>query len=139
MDPITTAIIAALGAGVTAGTTDAAKEAVVNAYNGLKKLIQNKFGKEGDLADAVDRLEQKSDSKARQGVVQEEVCTAKADKDPDLLKAAQELLEQLKSIPGGEQHIQTAQGSFIAQADRNSKATVSVNQPKESGKNSTNT
>jgi hypothetical protein len=57
------------------------------------------------------------------------VVASKADQDPELRQAAQALLEQIKKQPGGEQHIQQAIGSFIAQADRSSTATVNVNHP----------
>jgi hypothetical protein len=46
-------------------------------------------------------------------------------------QAARELLEHVKAQPDGEQHIQNAIGSYIAQADRGGIAKVRVNQPKE--------
>ena len=131
MDPITTAIVAALAAGVASGATEVGKKVVVDAYDTLKTAIKNKFGGDSDLVDAVDKLEKKPDSGGRKEVLQEEVAAAKADQDPEILKAAQDLIDQIKDQPGGEQHIQIAIGSYIAQADRGGTATVSVNQPKE--------
>jgi hypothetical protein len=131
MDPITTAIVAALAAGVAGGATEVGKKVVVDAYVTLKTALKNKFGGDGDLVDAVDKLEKKPDSGGRKEVLQEEVAAAKADQDPEILKAAQDLIDQIKAQPGGEQHIQTAIGNYIAQADRGGTATVSVNQPKE--------
>jgi hypothetical protein len=91
MEPITTAIIAALAAGVTAGATQVSKSALVDAYNGVKTLIQNKFGKQSKLAKAVDELEENPESKGRQLTLQEEVHVAGAGQDPEVLQAAKVL------------------------------------------------
>jgi len=127
MDPVTTAIAAALAAG--AGKV--AEKAIVDAYDGLKAILKRKFGEQGDLAEAIKELEAKPESDGRKTTLREEVVNAKADQDPDVLKAALALLDQIKAHPGGEQHIQTAIGSYIAQADRSGTASVKVNQPKE--------
>jgi hypothetical protein len=127
MDPVTTAIVAALAAG--AGKV--AEKAIVDAYDGLKAILKRKFREQGDLAEAIKELEAKPESDGRKTTLREEVVNAKADQDPDVLKAALALLDQIKAHPGGEQHIQTAIGSYIAQADRSGTASVKVNQPKE--------
>ena len=125
MDPITAAIIAGLAVGATKVSTGM----VTDAYEALKDAIRRKFGGESDVARAVDGLEAKPESVGKRTVLQEEVAAAKVDQDPDILKAAQALLDQIKAQPGGEQHIQQAIGSYIAQADRGGNATVKVNQP----------
>ncbi len=51
------------------------------------------------------------------------------DKAAALLDYPRGLLEQIKAQPGGEQHIQNAIGSYIAQADHGGTATVTVNHP----------
>jgi hypothetical protein len=131
MDPFSAAIIAALTAGVLSGFTDTSKKLITDAYAGLKSLLIKKFGDQSSLVQSVTNLEAKPESPHRQGVLQEEVQAAKADQDPDLLQAAHALLEQIKAQPGGEQHIQNAIGSYIAQADHGSTATVNVNRPPE--------
>ena len=131
MDPITTAIVAALAAGVTGGATKATQQAIVAAYAALKSLLKRKFGDQSELVKSVEGLEAKPDSTARKDLLKEEVVAAKADQDSDVLKAAQDLLDKISTQPGGEQHIQQATGSYIAQADRHSTASVNVNQPKE--------
>jgi hypothetical protein len=55
--------------------------------------------------EAVEEVEQKPDSKARQAVLQEEVEDAKAAQDPELVKIAETLLERLKELPGGQINI----------------------------------
>ena len=70
MDPITTAIIAALA--------NLSKDVIKDGYNALKAALKKKFGSESDLVDAVEGLEKKPDSKARQAMLQEEVAVVKA-------------------------------------------------------------
>lgn len=132
MDPVTAALLAAIAAGVTKGLTQVSQQSIVDAYHRLKELLSNKFGPQSDVVKSVENLEVKPDSKGRKEILQEEVVDSKAAQDPELRQAAQDLLEQIKKQPGGEQHIQQAIGSFIAQADRSSSATVNVNQPKDS-------
>jgi hypothetical protein len=93
MDPISLAISAALA--------NLSQEVIKDAYNALKAALQSKFGVDSEIVEAVDKLEEKPDSKARQAVLQEEVSSAKADQDPELLKMAKTLGAQLKEISGG--------------------------------------
>jgi len=129
MDPITMAIVAAVTAGVTSGATEVGKQAIVDAYHALKGLLQQKFGGESKVVKAVEEVEGTPDSKGRQQTLQEELAKAHADQYSELVQAAQTLLDQIKAQPGGEQHIQNAIGSYIAQADRASTASVNVNRP----------
>ncbi|HEY6284888.1 MAG TPA: hypothetical protein VIX20_04445 [Ktedonobacteraceae bacterium] len=132
MDPITAALLAAIAAGVTKGLTQVGQQSIVDGYHRLKELLLSKFGPQSEVVKSVENLEAKPDSKGRKEILQEEVVDSKAEQDPELRQAAQDLLEQIKKQPGGEQHIQQAIGSFVAQADRSSTATVNVNQPKDS-------
>lgn len=127
MDPITAAIVAAIATGATAGITEIGKKAITGAYDALKTALEKKFGPQSDLVEAVDKLEQKPDSTGRKQTLQEEIAAAKADHDPEILAAAQALLDQIKAQPGGERHIQQVIGSsYVAQADRGATATVRV-------------
>jgi hypothetical protein len=126
MDPVTTAIIAAIAAGIT----KVGEQAISDSYDALKKLLKEKFGKKSQVVKAVKQLEEKPVSDGRKTMLQEEIVDAKADKDKEILKAAQELLDLLKSQPGGGQFIQKATGNYIAQAGPGATATVNVNKPK---------
>jgi hypothetical protein len=95
MDPISI-IALALVAGAAASAKDVAAQAVKDGYAGLKALIVRKFGSKGDVQNAVEQMEKKPDSEARQGMVKEELQTAGADKDEEVLKLAQALIELLK-------------------------------------------
>jgi hypothetical protein len=128
MDPITTAIVAALTTAVAKGTGAVGERVLPDAYTALKAALRRKFGEQSDVAKAVDGVEARPDSAGRKQTLAEEMAAAKADQDPDLLKAAQALLEQVEAQPGGERHIQEAIGSYIAQADRASTASVNVGQ-----------
>jgi hypothetical protein len=132
MEPITlTAIVAALSAGVATGGGKVVENAMVDAYQRLKAVLKRKFGDDSVVVEAVDKLEQKPDSEGRKGVLQEEAAAVGVDQDPDVRKAAQELLDCIGAQPGGEHHIQAAVGSYIAQADHGSTAEVKVNQSRE--------
>ena len=104
MDPITTAILAALVAGVTAGVTDVGKKAIVDAYEGVKAIIKRKFGAQSELAEAITSLESKPDSEGRQARLQAEVTAAEVDKDADILAAVEALAEKLEAH--GDERIQ---------------------------------
>jgi hypothetical protein len=94
MDPITTAIIAALG--------KLAEPAVKDAYSGLKNLIFSKY-KEAhpSLPHTVSELEKRPDSNGYRQVLAEEVAHARAAEDPELASAAQSLLQL--ALPKGPQ------------------------------------
>ncbi len=127
MDPITAALVAAVSAGAVSGLTEASKTVITDAYSKLKALLARKFGGKSDLVHAVEQVEAKPDSAGRQATLQEEVAAVKAEHDPEVLQAAQALLQvlQAEAAEGG-QHIQTATGSYIAQADRGSSASVNI-------------
>lgn len=131
MDPITMAIVAAITAGVAGGITDVGKQAIIDAYQGLKTLLKQKFGADSKVVKAVDEVEGTPDSKGRREVLQEEVSKAHVDQDADVLQAAQALLKQIQVQPGGGQHIQQVIGNYNAVADRGSSASVNVNHPRE--------
>ncbi len=95
MDPISI-IALALVAGAAASAKDVAAQVVKDGYAGLKALIVRKFGSKGEVQNAVQQMEKKPESEARQGMVKEELQTAGADKDEEVLKLAQALIELLK-------------------------------------------
>ena len=85
MDPVTTAIVAAVG---KVGET-----AVGDAYRYLKKLIVAKCGRGSDIETAMEDLEKKPQSKGRQTTLQEEVEDAALRDESAILEAAQALLD----------------------------------------------
>ena len=131
MDPITAALVAALAAGVLSGTTEVGKNLLVDAYNSLKTRLKQKFGEQSRVVKSVAFLEESPDSEASKGLVHEAVVGAKADQDPELHQAAQDVLAQVRAQPGGVQYIQNVTGDYNASAQGGGSATVNVNTPKE--------
>ena len=129
MDPITTAIVAAISSGAISGATKVGEQVISDAYGKLKELLGKKFGAKSQVVKAVKELEANPKSTARKEVVKEEVAAVKADKDLDLLKAAQALLKVIKARPGGEQIVQMAMGDQNIQIAGDSN-TVNVGAPK---------
>jgi hypothetical protein len=129
LDPITTAIIAALTAGVVTSAGKLGESILVDAYDGLKSLIKQKFGEDSNMSKAIKDLEQKPESSGRRETLKEEIKDVKADEDPEIIQAARNLLDNLGAQPDGEQHIQNAIGSNIAQADRGGTANVNIGNP----------
>jgi len=115
MDPITTAILAAIGAGTAAGLTDATKKGIVDAYETLKSVIKRKSGVDSDLARAIEALEQKPQSKGRKTVLEEAVNDVKANEDIEITKSAHELLKQLEN----DREAKIALGHHIIQGNEN--------------------
>jgi hypothetical protein len=129
MDPITTAILAAIAAGAVSGITKVGEQVLIDAYGKLKEMLKNKFGPQSKVVNAVVELEANPKSEARKEVVQEEVAASKADQDDELLQAAQALIKSIKALPGGTQIIQTATGDQNIQIAGDGNI-VNVNKPK---------
>jgi hypothetical protein len=105
MDPITTAIVAAISAGVTSSMTAVGKEAILDAYKGIKSAIKSKFGKDNNISKTITDLEADPKSKGYQLLLAEHIATAKANQVPDILKITQKLTEALQSTETGRKAI----------------------------------
>lgn len=106
MEPVITTIAAAVALGAAAGLKDTASKAVVDAYAGLKTLIQDRYKKNEDVTDAVDYLVKKPEAEGRQQELAKALDSARADKDAEVVKAAEELLAAVKKQPDGEKTVQ---------------------------------
>lgn len=92
MDPITLAIVAALG--------KLGENVIKDAYDALKAAIAHKCGVDGDLTKAVEGLEKKPTSAGRKETLKEEVAAAEADQDREIVRLAQNLLDKLGELEG---------------------------------------
>ena len=90
MEPISL-IIAAL----VAGAAKAAGDVAPDAYNGLKALIKRKFAGEPKAEMFLEEYE--TDPETYEAPLKKKLAEAGADKDEEIIKAAQELLKQLKT------------------------------------------
>ncbi len=131
MDPITTAIVAALTIGATSGITDTAKTMISDAYQGLKGVLHKKFGRDSSLVKSVEVLEAKPEAVGRQQTLDEEIIDAHANQDQDILQAAQQLLNLVQTQQGGERHILHVIGNYNAVVQGSGDATVNVNTPNQ--------
>ena len=93
MDPITTAIVAAL----PALARDMVSSAVKDAYAGLKSLIAKKFGARSAVAKSVEDLEAHPKSQGRAKVLSEEVDKTDASSDAEILAAVNKLVGALSN------------------------------------------
>lgn len=96
MDPITIAIVAALG--------KLSEQAIQDAYNALKLVIVKKFGADGRLFRSVKELEEDPNSEAGKMMIKEQVTKANALHDHDVLKALEALQTMLEKSPGTPVH-----------------------------------
>lgn len=94
MDPITLAILTALG--------NLSERVINDSYEALKTLLTRKYGPTSDLAKAIATVEQKPDSPARKDMLKEEIATAQANQDPEIVSAAEALLARIKDLPAGQ-------------------------------------
>lgn len=98
MDLIISAILSGLG--------KLGESIIKDSYEALKAMIKRKFGKDGKLTDAVEKLEENPTSAGRKLTLKEELEASKAYEDEEILQAAKALLEMIKALPGGQQIIQ---------------------------------
>jgi len=115
MDPVTL-IVAALTAGAVAAAKDVTTQAIKDAYTGLKSLILEKFSQKPAVTVAVQRLEEKPESKIRQDGAKEDLQDAGAGQDKEIAAQANALLDLLKQAGqlGGGAHSAIVTGSGAA-------------------------
>lgn len=99
MEPVITTIAAAVALGAAEGLKSIVPQAVSDAYAGLKKLIQNRYGSNADVTDAVALVSQKPEAAPRRQMLEQALKDAGADKDQELHQLAQQLLAALKEQP----------------------------------------
>lgn len=96
LDPITTAIIAALSAEAASGLTETSKNAITDAYSRLKAILVEKFGAKSEVVQAVSQLETKPESSGRKETLQEEMAAVKADQDDEVVAETEILLKLIR-------------------------------------------
>ena len=120
MDPVTM-IVSAVVAGVVAASKDVAGQAVKDAYAALKSLITRKLGAQADVENALEQVEKKPESKARQAVLKEELETAGSGQDTEIVSQAQvlfDLLKEIGQVPGPSYRAEIHGGGAIAQGEQ---------------------
>jgi hypothetical protein len=107
MDPVSL-IIAALATGAVAAAKDTASQVVKDTYQGLKVLIQRKFAGKPDAESTLAKYENKPE--VYREPLRDELNQATADKDEELIKAAQKLMALLdpKQAAKGKYNVQVS-------------------------------
>jgi hypothetical protein len=136
MDPITTAIVAAL----PALATDMVSGAVKDTYAGLKSLIMRKFGASSAVAKSVDDLEADPKSEGRAIVLSEQVKKVNAPSDAEVMAAVNKLVEALandKAAGNSSVHIHATMTGGVAGivgAQNASIGSMDIGSPTSNGK-----
>jgi hypothetical protein len=98
MDPITTAVVAAL----PALASDVVKSSVRDAYDALKAVVRRRWGETSPVARAVDALEGDPKCGDHARSLEEKITATKATEDPGVMKALAKLAASLaKADIGG--------------------------------------
>ena len=119
MDPITVILTA-----LVTGAAKVAGDAIPDAYQGLKALIQKKFAGKPDAEMALAKHEEKP--KVWEEPLKEALVESGVDQDQEILKAAQALLDKTKEQPDGQQIItQTISNVKYAATSASGNASIS--------------
>lgn len=114
MEPVSI-IMAALAAGAAAGATEVATQAIKDAYEGLKALVLKRL--EGKPAAETALVEYEQDPETWEKPLQKSLVEAGADKEPEIVDAAQKVLQLVRpqQVATGKYNVQigTAQGVVI--------------------------
>ena len=122
MDPITLAFLAALCAGAAEGI---AGSTVGEAYKALRARLSSKAGADSTALERVEQLEHESTDIERARELSAELGRAGVCEDADLLGLAEQVMNALGPSS------QSAVGSYIAQADHRSTASVTMLPPRD--------
>ena len=91
MDPITLVALA-IATGALLGLQETASEVVKDIYKALKRRLLREHGDQGEVKDAVEKVEADPDSKARKALLKEELAKTDVAEDAKLLELAKQLL-----------------------------------------------
>jgi hypothetical protein len=103
MDPITTAILAALG--------KLAEPAVKDAYEALKSIFKRKFAGHPKLLPAIEELEARPESEGRRQVLAEELNMTGALHDSEVMATLKALQDMVKLSPSSQSVQQNVSGT----------------------------
>ena len=101
MDPITTAIVAALSAGAASASQTRPRPAIIDGYNKLKDLLTKKHGANSEVVQAIEKLEAKPESQGSKECFKRRSATVKAEQDDEILAAAKQVLTLVKPQQAG--------------------------------------
>ena len=117
MDPVTV-IVSALVAGAAAGAKDTASQAVKDAYNGLKTLIQKRFSGKPEAEMALAQHEKKPE--VWEAPLKDALADTGVDKDQAILQSAEKLLKlvQPQQVGMGKYSVQIGEAQGVVVGDQ---------------------
>ena len=117
MDPVTV-IVSALVAGAAAGAKDTASQAVKDAYNGLKTLIQKRFSGKPEAEMALAQHEKKPE--VWEAPLKDALVNTGVDKDKAILQSAEKLLKlvQPQQVGMGKYSVQIGEAQGVVVGDQ---------------------
>ena len=127
MEPLTSAIIAAVSAGATFRTEE---------YAQLKSLIEKSFGVESNVVKAVEALEANPNSIELKAALEAEILRAEIDENSVFERVLEQFLKAIKSKAGGSQITQTIVGGASIQVSGAGNS-VTIIRPRLEGDSST--
>jgi hypothetical protein len=80
---------------------------VTDAYAVLKKLLQDRYQHDKGVTFATEHVSEKPEEESRRKMLEAALTGAEADKDAELVKAAENVLAAVKEQPGGEEAVRT--------------------------------
>jgi hypothetical protein len=98
VDPVTTAIVAALAAGLAKGVTKVGESVVADAYNALKNALQRKYGGDKKLAKAIRAVEEKPQSASNLQALEARLARYQVERDAELMRLAERLLTVSRQV-----------------------------------------
>ncbi|MFW6182229.1 MAG: hypothetical protein ACOC8X_00420 [Chloroflexota bacterium] len=106
MDPVTTAIVAAVLADADEAErlSDENKEEIVDKYDDLVVLLEEAYALDSRLIEVLYQLED-DDTAAHRQMLHQEVKIVRADREPAIVQAAQQVLDTIAAQPGGDEII----------------------------------
>ncbi|MGK5738903.1 hypothetical protein [Micromonospora sp. URMC 103] len=108
-------IVAALGAGATAGLTDTASLAVKDAYAGLKRLLRPWM--RGEARQALEANE--TEPEVWDARIGQELTSSGAAEEEEILAAARRLLALANTKTGGKYQVNASQANGVQVGDSN--------------------
>jgi hypothetical protein len=88
MEPVTTIIASAIALGAAAGLKPTVEQAIKDAYDGLKRIIADRYRDKAEVVDAVEYVSKNPEAEKRRAVLEEALTEAGASEDATLLEAA---------------------------------------------------
>jgi hypothetical protein len=117
MEPVTSAVLAALAAGAAAAAKDTASVAIKDAYTGLKALVQRRFAGKPEAEVALKAFE--SDPETWEKPLSKSLAETGADKDEEIIQRADQVLKlvQPQQTARGKYNVQIGEGKGVQIGD----------------------